>query len=209
MTHFELCRIALAWLKRPNSQGGHGCNIAVSECRSGWSGEVPDAIGFRAIGHGDGSVVVEAKTSRADFLADAKKLHRARGAGMGNWRYFICREGLIRADDLPVGWGVLWVNSRGHVKPIAGAAASFKSDYDVKQLELDAYRQVSDVEREQWLLVRLLARVGDPNEVNERLKEARAARNRLAEQVHALEERVRAQDRELYVARSELRKRAA
>ena len=60
LNHSNLCDIAVRWLKRPSSGGGHGCHIAVSEVRSGYSGEVPDAIGFRAAGYiDDGSVVVE------------------------------------------------------------------------------------------------------------------------------------------------------
>lgn len=36
-------------------------------------GDIPDAIGYRFAGHFDGTVVVEAKTSRADYLADRHK----------------------------------------------------------------------------------------------------------------------------------------
>lgn len=41
-THRELCDIAVKWLQRPNSAGGPGCHIAVSECRTGWTGEIPE-----------------------------------------------------------------------------------------------------------------------------------------------------------------------
>lgn len=121
MTHADLCALAVKWLKRQNSAGGPGCHVAISECRSGWTGEIPDAIGFRAAGHKqtDGSIVVECKTSRSDFLADRKKAHRLEG-GLGNWRYFMAPAGLIRADEVPLGWGLLEVNSRLHIKAVAG-----------------------------------------------------------------------------------------
>lgn len=83
MTHAELCEVARKWLVRPNSQRGHGCHVGLSECRSGWGGEMPDAIGFRAASRVTDTIVVEVKVSRADFLADAKKPHRADGEGMG------------------------------------------------------------------------------------------------------------------------------
>src|SRR5690606_30712771 len=122
MTHADLCALALKWLKRPRSAGGAGCAVAVSECRTGWSGEIPDAIGFRCAEPDPGSVVVEVKVSRPDFLADSKKPHRTSG-GVGDWRYYMAPQGIISAVDLPKGWGLLEVNSRGHVKVVAGHAA--------------------------------------------------------------------------------------
>ena len=121
-THRDLCDIAVKWLQRPNSAGGPGCHVAVSECRTGWTGEIPDAIGFRAAGFEDGSIVIECKVSRSDFLADRRKSHRVSG-GVGNWRYFLAPAGVIQADELPQGWGLLEVNRRGHVKALAGVAA--------------------------------------------------------------------------------------
>lgn len=46
MRHADLCKLALVCLKRPYSRGGHGCKVALDECRTGWSGEIPDALGF-------------------------------------------------------------------------------------------------------------------------------------------------------------------
>jgi len=195
--HAELCMIALKWLKRANSAGGHGCHIALSECRSGWDGEIPDAIGFRAAGLHDGSVVVEVKTSRADFIADRKKPHRQRGEGMGNWRYFMCPEGVIQANELPDGWGLLWVNSRRHVKPISGPAAYAKAGYTAFFEQTAIWRQLSDQCREQWLLVKILHRVGDPNELNVKLKSAYTERHKLAEKCNKQNTEIESLKREL------------
>jgi len=178
--HHDLCTIAVKWLQRPHSAKGHGCDVAVSEIRSGWDGEVPDAIGFRRKGipQEDGSIVVEVKVSRADYLADRKKDHRQTG-GLGNWRYFLCPEGLIQADELPPGWGLIWVTRRGHVKPQAGAATAIRSSGERRE-SLAAFRFDSDVTREQFILVRLLARVGDVEKVNRKIKEAVSEQHRLA-----------------------------
>ncbi|WP_143516196.1 adenylosuccinate synthase [Pusillimonas sp. T2] len=178
--HKSLCEIAVKWLKRAPSAGGPGCAVAMSECKSGVDGEIPDAIGFRRTGYDatDGSVLVEVKTSRADFLADAKKSHRISG-GIGSWRYYMAPKGLIDPNDLPMGWGLLQVNERGHVKALAGHATYFKGRHDeyLRQACLWRFLDV-DVSREQFLLVRALANTGDPQKVLIMLREAnnRAAR---------------------------------
>lgn len=201
MNHNELCSLTVRWLKRPQSAGGHGCHIAVSEVRTGLSGEIPDAIGFRACDHFDaGSIVVEAKTSRADFLADRKKQHRQAERGCGNWRYFICPEGVVSPEELPQGWGLLLVNKRQHIKPVIGAAAHFSGRYDVMREQLAVWRQPSDITREQWLLVKLLARVGDPEEVNRRIKIAVGEQARLLNRVNAQDAQIRELRAKLFVA---------
>lgn len=188
MTHKALCDIAAKWLKRNQSQNGHGCAVSVTEAPSGWNGEIPDAIGFRIAGHNDGSIVVEVKVSRSDFLADKKKPHRANDAGLGNWRYYLCPEGLINPSDLPNGWGLLWVNSRGHIKAKAGAAAYFCEGYGVMCDQLLAWRQESNLNREQWLLVKLLSRVGDVEQMNRWIREANTERGRIAKMAGDLRE---------------------
>lgn len=190
MTHNDLCLVAVKWLQRANNAGGPGCHVAVSECRSGWSGEIPDAIGFRATGFDDGSTVVECKTSRADFLADRKKAHRIAG-GLGNWRYFMAPVGLIRADELPAGWGLLEVNQRGHVKVVAGLAAFYRQGYDLVREQTQVWRHEADREREQFLLVKLLNRVGDVEKMNRNLKMAYAEQQRLAIRVNEQNDQIR------------------
>lgn len=189
-THADLCVLAVKWLKRPNSQHGHGCHIAVSEVKTGWSGEIPDAIGFRAAGWKDGSVVVEVKVSRSDFLADKKKPHRQDGKGVGNFRYFMCPEGMIQPDELPPKWGLLWVNSRGHIKAVAGPASCAKH-WQLFGDALEEYRHESDMQRERWMLVKLLNRVGDVEELNKKLKLAYAESSRFITEVNKLRKDVR------------------
>lgn len=102
MTHAELVIRAERWLRN-----FAGCSIVVTEisCVSRTM-EIPDAIGWR-----EGmTVLVECKTSRADFLADRKKAFRLNpDRGMGTVRYFMAPAGLIRTDELPTGWGLIEV----------------------------------------------------------------------------------------------------
>lgn len=131
--------------------------------------------------HAEGvSVVVEAKTSRSDFLADRKKPHRAPGQGIGVYRYMLCPEGIIRPEEVPQGWGLLWVNSRGHIKPKVGPASKTDCGYDEYRASLEEFKNPRDQGREQWLLIKLLARVGDPEKVSLWLREANGARTILA-----------------------------
>jgi hypothetical protein len=201
MTHKELTDLAVKWLRRPNSAKGHGCLVAASELRSGWNGEIPDAVGFRLNGNGVISVVVEAKVSRSDFLADKNKPHRVAG-GIGNYRYFICPEGVIYPSDLPKGWGLVWVNSRGHLKVKEGPAAYFGGSYLVATQKLADWLHEADTIREAWLLVRLLSRVGDAEQMNSWIKEANRAKNHY----QAEAERLRLENRTLRLEALQLRK---
>lgn len=112
MTHSELVKIAEKWLL-----GTRKCSFVFTELACIATSEIPDAIGFR----GDGSVLVECKTSRADFLSDKKKFFRVHGwQGVGTYRFFMAPEGIIKPDDLPVGWGLVTVSEKGRCKQVVG-----------------------------------------------------------------------------------------
>src|SRR5689334_9762848 len=103
MTHEKLVRAAVAWLRR------YGCGVVLSE-QSCASGETPDAIGWKRACH---SVVVECKISRADFLADREKPFRLKPEkGMGCERFYLAAAGLIHANEIPEGWGLLELHNR-------------------------------------------------------------------------------------------------
>jgi len=116
ITHEHLVKKAGNWLKYKC-----GCRVILLEhVAYTFYGEIPDAIGWRQ----GGSILVECKTSLADFKADAKKRHRRRGphgknCGMGNWRFYIAPPGLIKADMLPEGWGLYELHGRS-VRHAAG-----------------------------------------------------------------------------------------
>lgn len=100
MNHAELCSRAVRWLRR-----SAGCSVVLTELASN-AREIPDAIGWR----GGKSILIEAKVSRSDFLRDAKKLHRTGdGRGMGGWRFYMAPIGILTAQEIPHGWGLLEV----------------------------------------------------------------------------------------------------
>lgn len=183
MNHSDLCKLALSWLKRPNSRKGHGCAVALSECRTGWDGEIPDAIGFRTTAPQSGSVLIEVKTSRADFLADKDKPHRQSG-GVGDWRYYMAPEGVLQLSDMPERWGLIEVNKRGHIKVRSGLA-QYYGDWRGFDDKAEAWRFNNvDREREQFLLVRVLANT-DPQKT---LDYTRAIANNHAVAIRRIEE---------------------
>lgn len=106
ITHKELVQIAYKWLlnRQPT------CGVAFRELVS-VNREIPDAIGFTSWT----SILVECKVSRADFLKDKKKAHRLTGKGMGRHRYYMCPAGLIKKEEVPEGWGLLYVTEKRRV----------------------------------------------------------------------------------------------
>lgn len=101
-THKDLVNIAYRWLLKNCS-----CGIAFKELESSGSQEIPDVIGFGAWGH---SVLVEVKITRSDFLCDKRKPFRINpDEGMGKQRFYLCPHGLIKKEELPAGWGLVYV----------------------------------------------------------------------------------------------------
>ncbi|RLC67765.1 MAG: hypothetical protein DRH97_04405 [Chloroflexi bacterium] len=105
MTHDELIERAIKWL-----YGTERCWAVLSEVHSN-AREIPDAIGWQFGGRV--SILVECKTSRSDFFADAhhKFAHRDY-LGMGNYRYYMTVPGLVKVEELPEKWGLLEVYPR-------------------------------------------------------------------------------------------------
>lgn len=109
LTHDDLVDIAANWLYK-----SVGCQIVVKELTTWGTGEIADAIGWTSLC----SVVVECKTSRSDFLADANKPFRKDPAiGLGDHRYFLSPPDVIKETDDLKGWGLLHVKN-GKVKRV-------------------------------------------------------------------------------------------
>ena len=194
VTHRELCDIAARWLKKPLSVRGHGCQIAFTETRTSYlNGESPDAIGFRVSteDYGGGSTVVECKVSRADFLQDRKKPHRAAGCGMGRFRYYLCPEDMISLQEVPPGWGLAYLTPRKAVRVISGATFSIRNpgQYDCQY----------DVFSETLLLANLLHRVGDAEKLNERLRVAGRINAHLQRRIIQVEERLKDMEKKYWL----------
>ena len=105
--HYQLCCEAAKWLKRRKN---------AERWRTPWKYIAVELVCYAAENtdvwatNGECSIVIEVKTSRADFLKDGKKWHRAetmKNYQSGNFRYYLAPAGMIRTDELPEGWGLL------------------------------------------------------------------------------------------------------
>ena len=100
------------------------CGVVLSE-QACVSGEMPDAIGWKKACH---SVLVESKVSRSDFLADrAKRFRQKPETGVGCERYYLAPRGLIRTEELPMGWGLLEVWGR-EIERVRASAKNLRSE---------------------------------------------------------------------------------
>lgn len=180
--HRELCEIGSKFLKRPESANGHGCHLAIVESAS--YGENADVIGFRhgtARDYRTGTVLLEAKTSRSDFLVDKKKPHRINPEqGIGKWRYFICPTDLIKPEELNGKWGLVYVNNLGHCKVIKGAMAvpfenhfcewskktiKVRNHHLLEQSFIEHAFEQRNIQNESNILAMALNRLGDAEEL--------------------------------------------
>lgn len=180
LTHRELCDVGSALLRRPESANGHGCHFSIVE--PSCYGENPDVFGIRhGNGYDVGTILLEAKTSRADFLADRKKPHRiAPETGIGKWRYFICPTDLIHPEELPERWGLIYVSNGKRCKYIKGAMAVPKDKHTsewsqnpqywrngkaLEQSFIDFTFHERNIQNEFNLLTMALARLRDPERI--------------------------------------------
>jgi len=126
MRHSTLVAMGVRWLSRQRS-------VVLYEFASSGD-ENPDVIGWAPEA---GSVLIECKLIRSDFLKDAKKtVRRNPRAGMGHRRYYLCPSDLIQVNDLPPKWGLLWAiggqiivkrEARGHPERNLAAEVRFLS----------------------------------------------------------------------------------
>ncbi len=104
MQHSTLVAMGVRWL-------GRQCSVVLYEFATP-ADENPDVIGWVA---GAGSVLIECKLTRSDFLKDAAKpVRKNPRTGMGQRRYYLCPPDVIQVKDLPPKWGLLWV-TKGEV----------------------------------------------------------------------------------------------
>jgi hypothetical protein len=129
MTHTECVAAATLYLSKR-------CKVVLPEFYS-HNDELPDVIGFSTGYITDGniwsggvySVLIEVKVSRSDFLADKKKSFRMRPEkGMGDRRYYCCPKGLIKKEELPDGWGLLYVYPNGQVRQVESSRSLHKKN---------------------------------------------------------------------------------
>lgn len=112
MTHPQLVETARRWLCRR-------CSVVTTEI-AGSGRDEPDALGWYGYGS---SIFIECKVTRSDFLADRDKMHRRFPEhGIGQYRYYMAPAGLIRATELPDGYGLLEVKGKRIMKTVQSRA---------------------------------------------------------------------------------------
>lgn len=144
--HYQLCLEGAKWLHR-QKRDINRCEkrycykpefcrscyrfkyVAVELCTVGT--ENCDVWGF----DGEYTAVIEVKTSHADFLADKKKWFRSKVAEeeclqAGKFRWYLCPEGVIKPEELPEGWGLLYWNGKKiiHIKGAASHKNTARAD---------------------------------------------------------------------------------
>lgn len=109
MTHLECVQAATQYLSKR-------CDVVLPEFFC-WNGELADVIGFKQSRMT--STLIECKISRSDFLGDKNKPFRIDPAkGMGDYRYYCCPKNMIKKEEVPEGWGLLYAYPSGAVRRI-------------------------------------------------------------------------------------------
>ena len=123
--HYDLCVEGAKWLHRQKwnytkcqkkpcyrTEACGACKkykyVAVELCT--WNSENTDVWG---LGNFNDSAVIEVKVSHSDFMADQKKWCRSeeaeqKGLQAGRLRWYLCPEGIIKKEELPDKWGLLY-----------------------------------------------------------------------------------------------------
>lgn len=133
LTHSQLVDVAEKYLrKRLNLK------VVFKELVS-CSREIPDAIGFDATY----SYLVECKASRSDFLSDCKKPFRQNPAqGMGALRFYLCPKGLIKPEEVPEYWGLIYTDGVNY-KTIKKAEKQKRSEKNEMSIMYSALRRMA------------------------------------------------------------------
>ena len=116
--HYELCCLGAKFLKsRKNAEPWEIPNKYVAVELVTLTAENPDIWAT----NGYHTTLVEVKTSHSDFLADQKKWSRSKAAELsdkqlGNYRYYLCPEGVIDESEIPDKWGLLVYDGKKIIK---------------------------------------------------------------------------------------------
>ncbi len=155
--HSKLCEIGRKWVLRAPSAKGGNMHLAFTEIGCQSVKEHPDVFGLHSSGE---TIVLEAKASRSDFLADKRKEFRNDpDQGMGDFRYYICPKDVIKEEDL-VGtqWGLIWVSPGGNCTVVRGHCLN-RSIHKKQENDL-RWRCKKNKEAENALILSLVIRVG-------------------------------------------------
>lgn len=138
--HYELCCKGATWIRQRNNAEPWQTPYCVSVVELVTQGaENPDIYAT----NGCVSCNIEVKTSHNDFMADRKKISRQDNKyATGDFRYYLCPENVIKEEELPENWGLLYYDGKKIRK--------------VKQ----AVRQTSDKVWDLMILASILRREG-------------------------------------------------
>ncbi|WP_244118691.1 hypothetical protein [Burkholderia gladioli] len=100
--------------------------------------------------------MIEAKASRADFLADARKPHRMDG-GLGTYRFYLCPPDIIDVCDLPARWGLLYAEGR-RVREVVRPAGNLWPGYPTGSEAWSKFQHDADLAAERRVLFSIARR---------------------------------------------------
>ena len=112
LTHTEAINIAANWLANQRQATSlYRSMLILREPTSYISqigdSEYPDILGIFGSSH---TVNIEVKVSRADFFADKNKKHKH---PFGNYKIYACPSKMLHEDEIPEGWGLLYLSGNG------------------------------------------------------------------------------------------------
>lgn len=127
ITHSDLCYLTAKYFLE---------SVALIEYKCLLVKENPDVLMFDNYSN---TTLYEIKTDIKDFRRDLLKPHRivykldskmrieTFKSSIGTNRYYVCPEGIIKKEDLPIGWGLIWYYDNGNFK-IQKKSGLFKID---------------------------------------------------------------------------------
>ena len=130
--HGELIQRAEKWAYGNSLyRNKYRCNVVFPELVT-WCRETPDIIGWCR--GSTTTLLIEVKVSRSDFKVEKKKLHRRMPErAMGNFRFYCCPYNMIREEEVPDFWGLLYLSKTGKsiklIKPAEYQKANIKEEY--------------------------------------------------------------------------------
>ncbi|WEH90846.1 MmcB family DNA repair protein (plasmid) [Acinetobacter soli] len=151
-SHHDLVAIASKWVNKKLN-----FPVVATELKCIGSREIPDVLAFRA----QTSLIIECKTSLADFRKDFTKPERnGSQLGVGNYRLYCAPAGLIPIDRIPDSWGLMEVDHKGKIDLVKFKQGNIYHNNDSPEhYKLnDSFFHDSDIKKERAFLYSILIR---------------------------------------------------
>jgi hypothetical protein len=115
ISHSDLVKLGALWLNKKAENINTRCPYVLTEFLCQGQNEIPDIFGLCPYHN----VMIEVKVSRSDFKSDFKKRGRSPILSqIGNRRYYLCPENMIKIEEVPAFWGLLYVNQMKQISVI-------------------------------------------------------------------------------------------